>query len=182
METADNARAAISARIQATDCNLCDASCVGSKFRRIIHAMCSLRLVGIEYEVDAGGRVLRHKRCTCLLAVMLFLGCGPQVEIETTGSGSGSGGRGGSAGQGGAGGSGGTGGLGGEGGGGGSGGGSVENHGPGAKDMVSSGKVTTSANYKLVWTMGQSTQNQSQMSTAKYRLQGGLVGANGSVP
>ncbi|HRI70387.1 MAG TPA: hypothetical protein PK156_39415 [Polyangium sp.] len=113
---------------------------------------------------------------------MLSLGCGPVVEIETTGSSSGSGGLGGSAGQGGAGGSGGnggTGGLGGEGGGGGIGG---VGGGPGAKNMVSSGRITTSANYKLVWTMGQSTQNQSKMSTANYRLQGGLVGANGSVP
>jgi len=58
----------------------------------------------------------------------------------------------------------------------------MQTHGPGAKDMVSSGKVSTSSKYKLVWTMGQSTQNQSKMSTAKYRLQGGLVGANGSEP
>ena len=128
--------------------------------------------------------MLRNKRYICLLATMLVLGCGPEVTIEPTGSGSGSGGRGGSAGQGGAGGAGGAGGTGGssgEGGGGGEGGGPVGNHGP-ASDMVSSGKVTKSTNYKLVWTMGQSTQNQSKMSTPKYRLQGGLVGANGSVP
>ena len=121
--------------------------------------------------------MLRKKRFACLLVAVLFVGCDDDVTIEPTGSSSsGSGGQGGSAGQGGAG------GMGGQGGEGGQGGSMNENHGPGAQNMVSAGKVSTSANYKLVWTMGQSTQNQSKMSTTKYRLQGGLVGANGSVP
>lgn len=120
--------------------------------------------------------MIPKKRYASLLVAVLFLGCDNEIIIEPTGSSSGSGGQGGSAGQGGAAGSGGDGGAGGEG------GGPIETYGSGAKDLVSSGKVTTSTNYKLVWTMGQSTQNQSNMTTTKYRLQGGLVGANGSGP
>jgi hypothetical protein len=123
--------------------------------------------------------VLREQRYAYLLATLLVLGCENEVIIEPSGSASASSGQGGNAGQGG---SGGAGGSGGQGGNGGSGGGIVENHGPPAHDLVSSGKVSTSSNYKLVWTMGQSTQNQSKMSTNKYRLQGGLAGANGSLP
>ena len=58
----------------------------------------------------------------------------------------------------------------------------MQSHGPGAQSLVTSGEVSQSPGYKLVWTMGQSTQNQSKMSSAGYRLQGGLIGANGSVP
>lgn len=123
--------------------------------------------------------MIRIKRSAGLLIAVLFLGCDNEIIIEPTGSSSGSGGKGGSAGQGGAGGSGGAGGAGGLGG---EGGGIVGDHGPSAKDMVSAGQVSTSSKFRLVWTMGQSTQNQSKMTTTKYRLQGGLVGANGSVP
>lgn len=123
--------------------------------------------------------MIRAMRFASLIAAVLFVGCDNEIRYETIGTGSGGGGQGGSAGQGGAGGSGGAGGQGGQGG---EGGGTVSEHGPAAKDMVGAGKVTTSTNFRLVWTMGQSTQNQSKMSTTKYRLQGGLVGANGSVP
>jgi hypothetical protein len=128
--------------------------------------------VALHMEI-VGGHVLRRKRIAGLIATALFVGCANEVTIEPTGSGSGTGGKGGSAGQGG---------VGGQGGEGGQGGSIMGNHGPGAQNIVSSGKVSTSANYKLVWTMGQSTQNQSKMSTTKFQLQGGLVGANGSVP
>lgn len=120
--------------------------------------------------------MLRGGQFVALLAAVIFLGCGDDVSQTTSGSSSG---QGGSGGQGGAGGSGGQGGQGGEGGQGGS---MVSNHGPAAQDLVSSGEYCKSSNYKLVWTMGQSTQNQDKMKSAGYRLQGGLVGANGSVP
>ncbi len=97
----------------------------------------------------------------------------------TAGAG-GTGGAGGTAGAGGTGGTGGTAGAGGTGGAGGS-GGSMANFGPPASDLVSSGNYSTSPNYKLVWTMGQSTQNQGKGTSPNFRLQGGLVGANGSV-
>jgi hypothetical protein len=45
---------------------------------------------------------------------------------------------------------------------------------------VSAGTVSTNAKYRLVWTMGQSTINQGQSNSTSYRLQGGLIGANGS--
>lgn len=123
--------------------------------------------------------MIREQRYACLLATLLFFGCENEIIIAPAGSSSASSGQGGAAGQAG---SGGTAGAGGEGGSAGSGGGIVGVHGPGAHNMVSSGKVSTSTSYKLVWTMGQSTQNQAKMSTTKYRLQGGLAGANGSLP
>lgn len=76
----------------------------------------------------------------------------------------------------------GTGGQGGEGGAGqgGAGGGTAETHGPGASDIVSAGDVSTSPKYKMVFTFGQSTQNQGKTTSPSYRLQGGLTGAIGS--
>jgi hypothetical protein len=53
--------------------------------------------------------------------------------------------------------------------------------GPPASDFVSSGNVSESNSYRLVWTLGQSTSNQSTSTSPSYRLQGGLIGANGSV-
>src|SRR5262245_44094583 len=72
-------------------------------------------------------------------------------------------------------------GMGGGGGMGGAGGGSAA-HGPPATDFVSAGEVSKSPSYKLVFTFGQSTQNQEKTTSPSYRLQGGLVGANGSLP
>jgi hypothetical protein len=54
--------------------------------------------------------------------------------------------------------------------------------GPPGNTLVSAGDYVTSQNYKLVFTMGQSTQNQSKMTSRNYRLQGGLIGATGSLP
>lgn len=125
--------------------------------------------------------MIRGVQFVPLLAAFLFFGCGDEGSNTTRGSSSSSssssglGGSGGEGNQGGAGGAGGAGGQGGQ-------GGSMSSHGPGAQDLVSSGEVSKSPNYKLTWTMGQSTQNQSKMSSAGYRLQGGLIGANGSVP
>ena len=55
-------------------------------------------------------------------------------------------------------------------------------HGPGATDLVSAGEVSKSASYKMVFTLGQPTQNQGKTTSAGYRMQGGLIGANGSLP
>jgi len=54
--------------------------------------------------------------------------------------------------------------------------------GPPGNALVSAGEYVTSQNYKLVFTMGQSTQNQTKMNSRNYRLQGGLIGATGSLP
>jgi hypothetical protein len=48
--------------------------------------------------------------------------------------------------------------------------------------MVSGGDVSKSAKYKMVHTLGQSTQNQGETTSALYCLEGGLSGANGSLP
>lgn len=65
---------------------------------------------------------------------------------------------------------------------GGSGGGMPAEPGPPGNALVSAGDYVTSEQYKLVFTMGQSTQNQSKMTSPHYRLQGGLIGATGSLP
>ncbi len=93
---------------------------------------------------------------------------------NTTGKASGSGGNGGSGGQGG--GSTGTAG----GGTGGSAGGAVA-YGPAASDLVNAGGVASSPGYKMVFTLGQSTQIQATSTSPSYRMQGGLVGANGDL-
>ena len=80
------------------------------------------------------------------------------------------------------GGEGGAGGGGGVGGGQGTGGGGTGDHGPGATALVNGGTVAKSAGYRMVFTLGQSTQNQGGMTSSGYRIQGGLVGANGSLP
>lgn len=116
--------------------------------------------------------MLRAGQFAAVLATLLLFACG---DGSSTGTGS-AGGQGASGGQGGQGGAG-----GGEGGMGGTGGGG-QNFGPPATDFVNAGGVSKSTGYRLVWTLGQSTQNQSKTSSSKYRLQGGLVGANGSLP
>lgn len=97
----------------------------------------------------------------------------------------GAGGHGGSGGLGGFGGSGGNGGQAGAGGNGGNGGagGSMQQaeHGPRATAFVGAGARTKSGNYVMDYTLGQSTQNQGRSQSPSYALQGGLVGANGSL-
>lgn len=44
---------------------------------------------------------------------------------------------------------------------------------------VSAGNVVQSAKYRMVFTLGQPTQNQGIMVSQKYLLNGGLIGANG---
>ena len=71
---------------------------------------------------------------------------------------------------------------GGAGGEGGAGGSPPADPGPPGNALVSAGEYVTSPNFKLVFTMGQSTQNQSKMSSQNFRLQGGLIGATGNLP
>ncbi len=47
---------------------------------------------------------------------------------------------------------------------------------------VNGGAVATSPNFRMVFTLGQPTQNQGTYTSTSFRLQGGLVGANGSPP
>jgi hypothetical protein len=61
-------------------------------------------------------------------------------------------------------------------------GGSAETPHPPATELVGAGDVCKSPQYKLVFTMGQPTQNQTKTTSPSYRLQGGLIGANGSLP
>lgn len=70
---------------------------------------------------------------------------------------------------------------GGGGGAGGEGGGAAES-GRSASQMVSAGEVASSPGYRMVFTFGQPTQNQGRTTSPSYRMQGGLVGANGSLP
>jgi hypothetical protein len=48
--------------------------------------------------------------------------------------------------------------------------------------LVTAGTRSSSASFTLVYTFGQPSQLQSTHTSASYRLQGGLVGANGSPP
>lgn len=47
---------------------------------------------------------------------------------------------------------------------------------------VNGGTKASSANFSLVLTLGQPTQTQGVSSSANFRLQGGLIGANGGPP
>jgi hypothetical protein len=51
-----------------------------------------------------------------------------------------------------------------------------------ATAMVSGGDVSKSAKYKMVHTLGQSTQNQGQTMSPSYSVAGGLSGANATLP
>ncbi|EYF06603.1 hypothetical protein [Chondromyces apiculatus] len=53
-----------------------------------------------------------------------------------------------------------------------------QSFGPPGTDVVSAGGVATSTSYRLVFTVGQSTQNQDRMSSTSFRLHGGVIGAN----
>jgi hypothetical protein len=48
--------------------------------------------------------------------------------------------------------------------------------------LVSAGERTASRNYTLVYTFGQPSSLQSTHQSPNYRIQGGLIGANGSPP
>lgn len=61
-------------------------------------------------------------------------------------------------------------------------GGAPQSFGPPGTDIVSAGAVVSNGQYRLVFTVGQSTQNQVKMTSSSYRLQGGVIGANGSLP
>ncbi|AGP35631.1 hypothetical protein BE04_20680 [Sorangium cellulosum] len=58
----------------------------------------------------------------------------------------------------------------------------VADRGVAASDVVSAGEVVRSPSYRMVFTLGQPTQNQGKTASPSYRMQGGLVGANGSLP
>lgn len=58
----------------------------------------------------------------------------------------------------------------------------VADRGVAASDVVSAGQVVRSPSYRMVFTLGQPTQNQGKTTSPSYRMQGGLVGANGSLP
>jgi len=47
---------------------------------------------------------------------------------------------------------------------------------------VNGGTVASSTNFRMVFTLGQPTQHQGVYSSANFRLQGGLIGANGNPP
>jgi hypothetical protein len=61
-------------------------------------------------------------------------------------------------------------------------GGGEPNYGPPATETVNAGGVTASPNYKMVFTLGQPTQNQTKTTSPGYQMQGGLIGANGTLP
>ena len=47
-------------------------------------------------------------------------------------------------------------------------------------EFVNAGGTAKSANYKMVFTLGQGTVNQGRTKSATYALQGGIIGATGS--
>lgn len=117
-----------------------------------------------------------------VVAAMAGPGCSCGGD-DTTGTSSGT-----TAGTGGAGGADGAGGgttstsSGGGGGAGGQGGGAPSSGGVQASQTVSGGRTSASPSYRMVYTFGQPTQNQGKTTSPGYRMQGGLVGANGSLP
>jgi hypothetical protein len=120
-----------------------------------------------------GSNVLKAALAAAVLATAAGPGCGGGGETEnasTTSPTTSSSGVGGAGGEGGAGGQGGAGGA----------GGGTADLGVPATETVSAGEVSKSANYKMVFTFGQPTQNQGKTTSPSYAMQGGLVGANGS--
>jgi hypothetical protein len=103
------------------------------------------------------------------IGMVAVVGCGDEGTSTSTSSSSGSGGSGASGGGGGAG--------GGTGGNGGSGGGMVVDPGKPGTALVSAGHVVSNAGYKMVFTMGQSSGVQTNVSSPGYHLRGGLIGA-----
>jgi hypothetical protein len=113
----------------------------------------------------------RMKHGALYLSALLLLshvaGCGDESAATTTGSTTGTGGSGG---MGGGGGSGGTGGM------------PPVQPGPPGMAVVSAGEVMKSPSYRMVFTLGQPTQNQTKTTSPSYRMQGGLIGANENLP
>ena len=142
--------------------------------------MCSLAVgpaCGGDSSTDAGRRWHRRWRGRGHIdAPHVFVFFVVHSSSHSHSASTGVGGNGGN-GAGGAGGS----GHGGNGGAGGSGGG-VVNSGPPAQQLVNSGAEISSPNYKMNFTLGQPTQNQGKTTSPNYRMQGGLIGANGSLP
>ena len=101
--------------------------------------------------------------------------CSCGEEETTTGAQQGTPGAGGMAGGGGTAGAGGDAGAGGT-------GGSMPTAGKTATDFVNAGEVATSPSYRMVFTLGQSTQNQGVTNSQSYRMQGGVIGATESLP
>lgn len=118
------------------------------------------------------GMRLLHWAALGLIASAVACGGGETTDNNPTGTNTGTGGTGGSTG-----GNGGTGGTGATGA-----GGTAPTGGPAAVDIVNAGTQASSANYRLVFTFGQSTQNQGKTTSPNYRIQGGLIGAQGSLP
>ncbi len=57
-----------------------------------------------------------------------------------------------------------------------------ESFGPPGSGFVTAGGIATSSKFALVFTVGQSTQNQETQTSSRHRLQGGVIGANESLP
>ncbi len=57
-----------------------------------------------------------------------------------------------------------------------------ESFGPPGSGFVSAGGIAASSRFTLVFTVGQSTQNQETQTSPRHRLQGGVIGANESLP
>jgi hypothetical protein len=53
---------------------------------------------------------------------------------------------------------------------------------PEASEVVAAGGVAKSPRYRMVFTLGQPTQNQEKTTSRKYRMRGGLIGASESAP
>jgi len=49
-------------------------------------------------------------------------------------------------------------------------------------EIVNGGQYMKSGKYSMVYTIGQPSQVQSTVTSDKYRMQGGIVGATGSLP
>lgn len=114
-------------------------------------------------------RRLRAASACAFLVVLASVACGTGCGGDDSSSSSGTAGSG-------------AGGAGGQGQGGSGSGGAPQSFGPPGTDIVSAGAVVSNSQYRLVFTVGQSTQNQGKMTSSTYRLQGGVIGANGSLP
>lgn len=53
---------------------------------------------------------------------------------------------------------------------------------PPSTEFVNAGDTSRSPHFKAVFTLGQPSQNQDKSTSPSYRAQGGLIGANGSLP
>ncbi len=129
-------------------------------------------------------RLLRAWFGVVVIGTAAVVGCGgdgPTASTGTTGettssvTGTGSSGTGGEGGAGG----GGT-GTGGTGGTGGAGGATPTGKGVPGGSLVSAGHVISSPKYRMVFTVGQSSPVQTNVSSPSYKLRGGLIGATGS--